>query len=124
MAKIKKHLGKDLDPANRNGGRDLSGARVEGADQLSLEELVRSLQEEVDRTRDGKDEYEKSHGLLASLPWWLMRPALWLTDLLSNELAFHLPSRRSSSSLIRLGKSRSARPADRSSLLVGLGVDG
>ncbi|MCB9674927.1 MAG: 2-oxo acid dehydrogenase subunit E2 [Alphaproteobacteria bacterium] len=76
----------------RDGGRDLSAARVDAADTLDLAGLVDAVSAQVDRSRKGEDEdYEKSRGLLASLPWWLVRPLLWLTDVSSNELHLHLP---------------------------------
>jgi pyruvate/2-oxoglutarate dehydrogenase complex dihydrolipoamide acyltransferase (E2) component len=76
----------------RNEGRDLSAARVDAADTLPLTSLVAQMDSQIDRTRRGEDEdYEKSRGLLASLPFFLVRPLLWLTDLVSNELHLHLP---------------------------------
>lgn len=76
----------------RDGGRDLSAARVDAADQLDLTELVDAADAQVRRSREGEDEdYERSRGTLSSLPWWMVRPALWLTDIVSNELHLHLP---------------------------------
>jgi pyruvate dehydrogenase E2 component (dihydrolipoamide acetyltransferase) len=76
----------------RDGGRDLSAARVEAAEGLDLSGLVERIDAQVNRSRNGEDEdYEKSRGLLASLPFFLVKPLLWLTDLLGNELHLHLP---------------------------------
>lgn len=75
------------------GGADLSAARVESADRLSLDGLVRAVDDQVRRTRAGTDtDYGKSRGLLRRLPWWLVRPAIQLNDLCANELNLHLPS--------------------------------
>lgn len=76
----------------RDGGRDLSAARVDAADTLELGELVGAVRKQVDRTRKGEDEdYEKSRGLMQRLPSFLVRPLLRLTDFVSNELHWHLP---------------------------------
>jgi pyruvate dehydrogenase E2 component (dihydrolipoamide acetyltransferase) len=75
------------------GGRDLSGVKIEQAEQLSLSGLLREISNSARRTRDGEDEvYERSRSLLGSLPWWMLRPMLWLTDFATNELHLHLPS--------------------------------
>jgi pyruvate/2-oxoglutarate dehydrogenase complex dihydrolipoamide acyltransferase (E2) component len=75
------------------GGRDLSGVKIEQADRLPLSDLLREISNSARRTRDGEDEvYERSRGLLGSLPWWMLRPILWLTDFVTNELHLHLPS--------------------------------
>jgi pyruvate/2-oxoglutarate dehydrogenase complex dihydrolipoamide acyltransferase (E2) component len=74
------------------GGRDLSAARVNDADQLSLEALVAATERQVTRTRQGDDEdYERSRNVFSRLPFWCARPLLWLTDLVSNELQLDLP---------------------------------
>lgn len=76
----------------RDGGRDLSAARIENAEQLDLDELVAETDRQVGRTRKGEDEdYERSRSLLSRMPWFMVRPMLWLTDLVSNELQFDLP---------------------------------
>lgn len=74
------------------GGKDLSAARVEDADKLDLDGLVDAVSAKVKSTRNGDDEtYQKSRSLIDGAPWWLVRPALGLTDFLSNELNLHLP---------------------------------
>lgn len=74
------------------GGKDLSGTRVEAADTLSLEGLVESLQGRVEEVREGRDkDTTRTKNLLAQVPWWLARPALKLTDVLSNELHLDMP---------------------------------
>jgi pyruvate dehydrogenase E2 component (dihydrolipoamide acetyltransferase) len=75
------------------GGRDLSGVKIERADQLALGGLLKEIANAARRTRDGEDEvYERSRSLLGSLPWWVLRPMLWMTDFLTNELHWHIPS--------------------------------
>lgn len=76
----------------RDRGRDLSAARVDAAETLSLDELAAAVEREVKRSRAGADEhYERSRGSLSRLPFFLTRPLLWLTDVLGNELHLHLP---------------------------------
>jgi pyruvate dehydrogenase E2 component (dihydrolipoamide acetyltransferase) len=75
------------------GGRDLSGARVERAEALSLEEIVAEVSHRARSVREGDDkDYARSRDLFRRLPWWLARPALRCTDFLTNELHLHLPS--------------------------------
>jgi len=74
------------------GGKDLSGVRVPGADGLSLLDLLDSVEGGARGVREGKDErYARSRSIFKRLPAFLLRPLLWLTDLLSNELHAHLP---------------------------------
>jgi pyruvate dehydrogenase E2 component (dihydrolipoamide acetyltransferase) len=76
-----------------DGGRDLSGTRVEAAEYLSLTGLIDAIEGGARGIRKGTDaQYQKSRDLFAALPWWMARPILWLTDLLTNELHLHLPS--------------------------------
>jgi pyruvate/2-oxoglutarate dehydrogenase complex dihydrolipoamide acyltransferase (E2) component len=73
-------------------GRDLSGARIARADERSLVELAQEIGGRARTIREGKDPgFKKSRGLLAATPWWLSRPATWLSDVLVNELHFDLP---------------------------------
>jgi pyruvate dehydrogenase E2 component (dihydrolipoamide acetyltransferase) len=75
------------------GNRDLSGARIERADEKPLAELAREIAERASRIRTGTDaSYKKSRGALARVPWWLARPATWLSDVLVNELHVDLAS--------------------------------
>lgn len=75
------------------GGKDLSGTRIDAADELSLEELVQRLRGRVQEVREGRDkDTTRSKNMLARMPWWLARPALKLTDALSNELHLDLPA--------------------------------
>jgi pyruvate/2-oxoglutarate dehydrogenase complex dihydrolipoamide acyltransferase (E2) component len=75
------------------GNRDLSGARIERADEKSLVELAAEIRERAGRIRDGADtSYKKSRSMLKAVPWWLARPATWLSDVLVNELHVDLAS--------------------------------
>ena len=75
------------------GNRDLSGVRIDRADEKSLVELARVLGERVGKIRTGTDAgYAKSRGRLKQLPWWIARSATWLSDVLVNELHVDLPA--------------------------------
>jgi pyruvate/2-oxoglutarate dehydrogenase complex dihydrolipoamide acyltransferase (E2) component len=74
------------------GGKDLGGVRIDGADRLDLAGLARAVDGRVKQVRSGDDPaYQKSRKAFASMPWWLARPAVRLTDLLCNELHLDLP---------------------------------
>ncbi len=74
-----------------DGGRDLSGVRIERADERSLVELGRELAHRARAIRRGDDaSYQKSRGVFERLPWWLTGPAARLSDLLTNELHLDL----------------------------------
>ncbi len=69
------------------GNRDLSGVRVDRADETSLAELAREVADRAGKIRRGDDaSYQRSKRALTQLPWWLARPATWLSDVLVNEL--------------------------------------
>jgi len=75
------------------GNRDLSGARIERADEKSLVELAREIAERAGRIRNGADaDYKKSRNRLKQMPWWLARSATWLSDVLVNELHVDMSS--------------------------------
>lgn len=74
------------------GGRDLSGARVNEADKKSLAEIAAEVRDKSARIRDGSGApYEKSRNLFRAIPWWLGRPAVALSSLITNELHLDLP---------------------------------
>lgn len=76
-----------------DGGKDLSGAKLERADELELPAWIPALARRASAIRDGRDPaFEKSRGLFKLLPFFLLRPLLWLVDVLTNELHLHLPS--------------------------------
>ncbi len=73
------------------GQRDLSGARIDRADEKSLASLAAEIAERAGRIRTGSDgQYQKSRGAFRTLPWWLARSATKLSDLLVNELHLDL----------------------------------
>ena len=73
------------------GNRDLSGARIDRADEKSLVELARAIADRVGKIRSGRDaSYRQSRRALGRVPWWLARPATWLSDVLVNELHLDL----------------------------------
>ena len=75
------------------GQRDLSGVRVDRADEKSLVDLAREIAERAGSIRRGADaSYRKSRTRLRAMPWWLARPATWLSDVLVNELHVDLPA--------------------------------
>lgn len=75
------------------GGRDLSGARIERADEKSLVTLAGELAGRAARIRKGEDQsYRQSRDVFSRLPWWLSRPATQLSDVLVNELHVDLAS--------------------------------
>ncbi|HEY1553492.1 MAG TPA: 2-oxo acid dehydrogenase subunit E2 [Kofleriaceae bacterium] len=77
-----------------DGARDLSGARIERADEKSLAELAREIAERAGKIRGGNDpSYRKGKAMLGRMPWWLARPAMWLSDVLVNELHVDLAAR-------------------------------
>jgi pyruvate dehydrogenase E2 component (dihydrolipoamide acetyltransferase) len=74
------------------GGKDLSGARIDRADALDLGGLIRAVEGGASRIRKGEDEsYQKSRDGLRALPWWAVRPALRAIDFATNELHVPMP---------------------------------
>ena len=74
-------------------GQDLSGARIDHADRLSIAGLLEAIASRAGGIRQGQDKsFERSRGLFRVLPWWLLRPLLRLVDWATNELHLHLPS--------------------------------
>jgi pyruvate/2-oxoglutarate dehydrogenase complex dihydrolipoamide acyltransferase (E2) component len=74
-------------------GRDLSGARIDRADERSLVEIAQEIGGRARTIRNGQDPgFKKSRSLLKATPWWLSRPATWLSDVLVNELHVDLPA--------------------------------
>lgn len=74
-----------------DGGRDLSGARLDRVDQRSLVDIAGELAARAGRIRGGQDaDYQRSRSLFSRLPWWLSAPATRISDLLVNELHLDL----------------------------------
>ncbi len=73
-------------------GRDLSGARIDRADEKPLAELARAIADTAGKIRSGNDaSYQHSRSFMKAMPWWLARPATALADVLTNELHVELP---------------------------------
>jgi len=76
-----------------DGNRDLSGVRIDRADELSLAELARAIGERAAKIRRGDDaSYRRSRGMFRQVPWWLARAVTRLSDVLVNELHVDLPA--------------------------------
>jgi pyruvate dehydrogenase E2 component (dihydrolipoamide acetyltransferase) len=73
------------------GGRDLAGLKIEGADRLSLAELAAAVADKAAETRESRGDQARSQRTVGRLPWWLARPAIGLSSLVSNELGLDLP---------------------------------
>ena len=75
-----------------DGGRDLSGAKIACADQLSLKELAQKLRDSAGKIRKGKDPaFERSRNMFKLLPLWALRLVIGFLSLLNNTLNLHLP---------------------------------
>jgi pyruvate/2-oxoglutarate dehydrogenase complex dihydrolipoamide acyltransferase (E2) component len=74
-----------------DGGRDLSGARIDRADEKSLIDIAGEIGSRARAVRDGADpSYRRSRTLFKRMPWWLARPATRVSDVLVNELHLDL----------------------------------
>jgi pyruvate dehydrogenase E2 component (dihydrolipoamide acetyltransferase) len=74
-----------------DGGRDLSGARIDRADEKSLVDIAGEIGSRARAVRDGADpSYRRSRTLFKRMPWWLARPATRVSDVLVNELHLDL----------------------------------
>jgi pyruvate dehydrogenase E2 component (dihydrolipoamide acetyltransferase) len=74
------------------GGRDLSGFRIDGADTLSLAEIAAALGKAAQHIRGGKDPaFDRSRRLFRALPLWAIRMVVGLMSFLANTLNLHLP---------------------------------
>lgn len=74
-----------------DGGRDLAGAKIAGADRLGLGALVDAVEAGASSARRSQGVHAESRGRLAKLPAWALGPILKATDLLTNELDADLP---------------------------------
>lgn len=76
-----------------DGARDLSGARIDRADEKPLAALAAEISDRVTKIRSGKDaSYKQSRKALKAVPWYLARAATRLSDVLVNELHLDLPA--------------------------------
>jgi pyruvate/2-oxoglutarate dehydrogenase complex dihydrolipoamide acyltransferase (E2) component len=68
------------------GGRELSGVKVEGADQKSVFEIARELRERAGAMKAGDDkEFAKSRKTIASVPRRLLRPSMRFSSWLAGD---------------------------------------
>ncbi|HET7856373.1 MAG TPA: 2-oxo acid dehydrogenase subunit E2 [Gaiellaceae bacterium] len=73
------------------GGKELSGVKVKGADRMSIVEIAAELAQRAGRIRAGEDtEIGMSKRLLAVTPVWLLRPVLTFASWLTGEKGFDL----------------------------------
>lgn len=74
-------------------GANLAKAKVCDVDTKSVADIARELHLLAEKLHKGKDEqFEKSQGLVKSLPTWLLRPLLWFTGLLTSSFGISMPS--------------------------------
>jgi pyruvate dehydrogenase E2 component (dihydrolipoamide acetyltransferase) len=72
-------------------GKNLSGAKVENVDRLSLTEIAESLASDVGRIRDkGDTELQRSQSMLKRLPSALLRPVMHATAFAMFDLGLDL----------------------------------
>lgn len=68
-------------------GRDLAKTKIPRTDEKSIAEIASALKEGAGKLRQGRDEsFEKSKGIVRSLPSWLLRPVVWTTGFLTGAL--------------------------------------
>jgi pyruvate/2-oxoglutarate dehydrogenase complex dihydrolipoamide acyltransferase (E2) component len=74
------------------GGRDLSGTKIQNADKKSLPAIAAELTAGAKSIRANADpSYKKSRDTFKRMPWWMVKPALRISDALANELHLDLP---------------------------------
>jgi pyruvate dehydrogenase E2 component (dihydrolipoamide acetyltransferase) len=75
-----------------DSGRDLSGIKIDAADQLSLAEIAERLSRGAADIREDRDPaFRRTRGFFKAAPLWLIRLVLGLMSLLANTLSIHLP---------------------------------
>jgi pyruvate dehydrogenase E2 component (dihydrolipoamide acetyltransferase) len=73
-------------------GRDLSGTKIEGTDELDLGGIEEALRKAAGAIRRDEDPaFRRSRGLFKALPLWAIRMIVGLMSLLANRLNLHLP---------------------------------
>ena len=74
------------------GGRDLSGFKIDAADTLSIAEIAAALGRAAQRIRGGSDPaFDRSRRLFRALPLWAIRMVVGLLSFLVNTLNLDLP---------------------------------
>lgn len=75
-----------------SGGRDLSGVKVENADDKSAQAIADELDRRSAALKRGDDpEFARTKQLTDQLPAWLLRPALRLSAFLTETLRLEIP---------------------------------
>jgi pyruvate/2-oxoglutarate dehydrogenase complex dihydrolipoamide acyltransferase (E2) component len=75
-----------------DGGRDLSGTRLDAADTLPLHAIAAAISQAATDIRCDRDPtFRRSRNLLASLPLWAVRGGVRLLSFLVNTLGLDLP---------------------------------
>lgn len=75
-----------------DGGRDLSGFKLDRANERSLANITSSLSSAAQDIRANRDPaFNRSRSLFKALPLWGLRLILGTMDLLTNTLGLHLP---------------------------------
>jgi pyruvate dehydrogenase E2 component (dihydrolipoamide acetyltransferase) len=73
------------------GGKDLSGVKIDEADKKSALDLAKEIADKANRIRKSDDPaYAKSRGLIGWMPWFLVRAFLRFSSFLVNELHLNL----------------------------------
>ena len=74
-----------------DGGEDLGGVKIAGADRKSIIEVASELQHRVERIRAHQDtDIETSKNTLTRAPHWLLGPIMKLTEFLTHTLGLDL----------------------------------
>jgi len=74
------------------GGRDLSGHRIDAADTLSIAAIAEALGGAANAIRHDRDPaFRRSRHLFRTLPLWAIRMLVGFMSLLTNTLNLHLP---------------------------------
>lgn len=75
------------------GGHDLSGVKVERADEKPAIEVAEELHGRATRMRAGDDpDFARTKHLMETLPRPLLRPALWLSAKIAGDLGRSIPA--------------------------------
>jgi pyruvate/2-oxoglutarate dehydrogenase complex dihydrolipoamide acyltransferase (E2) component len=75
-----------------DSGRDLSGAKIEAVDRLSLRAIAEQLSGSARAIRADQDPaFRRSRGLFKALPLWALRGVLKVISFMANTLSIHLP---------------------------------
>ena len=75
-----------------DSGRDLSGAKLDGVDDLPMAGIAERLTRTARDIRQDRDpNYKRSRNLFHLLPLWALRIVLVLMSFISNKLNLHLP---------------------------------